>query len=162
MARPRLRRPLCRQGTARSQAASFEGCPGWGEGCPGGGAACPGSGGSVARAVSFDAMTLGVGDDGHTASLFPGTGAAMVTDRLVMALGAQPERGLEARITLTAPVLCEARLALVLARGDKKRGPIASAWAPGPLDEVPSRVLSGVTGKLIWLLDKAAAPSQSF
>jgi 6-phosphogluconolactonase len=112
----------------------------------------------VASAVAFDAMTLGVGDDGHTASLFPGTGAAAIDDRLVAAIEAQPDRGLEARVTLTAPVLCEARLVVVLARGEKKRKPLAAAWSDGPDDEVPARVLRGARGKVVWLLDRAASP----
>ena len=55
----------------------------------------------VAGAVAFDAITLGMGDDGHTASLFPGMGTVGVSDRLVLAVAAQPDKGLEARLTLS-------------------------------------------------------------
>lgn len=109
----------------------------------------------VASAVAFDAITLGVGDDGHTASLFPRTGDVRIDDRLVAAI---PARGaLEPRVTLTAPVLREARLVLVLARGASKREPVARARAPGPPDEVPARLVLGARGRVVWLLDRAAA-----
>jgi 6-phosphogluconolactonase len=111
----------------------------------------------VASAVTFDAITLGIGDDGHTASLFPGTGATAIDDRLVAAIPAQPARGLEARLTLTAPVLREARLGLMIVQGAKKQGPVAAARAAGPEDEVPARVLRGALGRVVWVLDEAAA-----
>jgi 6-phosphogluconolactonase len=111
----------------------------------------------VASAVSFDAMTLGVGDDGHTASLFPGTGAVAIDDRIVAHVREQPEKKLEARVTLTAPVLLEARLAVVLARGASKRGPVAAARTPGPEEEIPARVLQRAKGKVVWVLDQDAA-----
>lgn len=111
----------------------------------------------VASAVAFDAMTLGVGDDGHTASLFPGTGAAAIDDRLVAHVRPTPDKGLEARISLTAPVILEARLAVVLARGATKRAPITAARSPGPEDEVPARILLRSKGRVVWVLDEEAA-----
>jgi 6-phosphogluconolactonase len=111
----------------------------------------------VASAVSFDAMTLGIGDDGHTASLFPGLGVAKIDDRLVIAVPEQPTKKLEARLSLSAPVLRAASVVVVLARGANKRAPIAMARAEGSIDEVPSRVLQGATGRVVWLLDEAAA-----
>jgi 6-phosphogluconolactonase len=109
----------------------------------------------VASAVAFDAMVLGIGDDGHTASLFPGLGSVAIDDRLVAAVEAPG--GLEPRLTLTAPVIREARLALVLARGASKKEPLRAARAAGPLDEVPARVVAGGRGRIVWVVDRAAA-----
>lgn len=112
----------------------------------------------VASAAAFDVMTMGVGDDGHTASLFPGMGSVAVADRLVLAVPAQPEKGLEARLTLTAPVICEARQVLVIAKGANKRDVIVKARSAGPEEEVPSRLLQRARGRVFWILDQAAAP----
>ncbi len=113
----------------------------------------------VAGAARFDVITLGVGDDGHTASLFPGMGSTAIDDRLVAAIPAQPSKGLEARLTLTAPVLREAKTVLFLARGAQKQGPIAAAWSDGPEDVVPARVLGRARGRIVWLLDRDAYPA---
>jgi 6-phosphogluconolactonase len=111
----------------------------------------------VASAVAFDVMVMGIGDDGHTASLFPGMNTVSVTDRLVLDVHAQPDKGLEARLSLTAPVIQEARLILVLVQGAKKRDVIAKARAPGPEDEIPARLLQRAKGRVVWILDEAAA-----
>lgn len=112
----------------------------------------------VASAASFDVMVMGVGDDGHTASLFPGMNTVSVTDRLVLDVPAQPARGLEPRLTLTAPVIQEARLILVLAKGAKKRDVLLRARSEGPEDEVPSRLMRRAKGRVVWIVDEAAAP----
>lgn len=111
----------------------------------------------VASGVAFDAITLGVGDDGHTASLFPGIGAVRIDDRLVAHIREQPEKKLEARLTLTAPVIREARLVVVLARGESKKRVVVAARAPGNEDEVPSRILQRARGRVVWVLDREAA-----
>ncbi|HRI69320.1 MAG TPA: 6-phosphogluconolactonase [Polyangium sp.] len=108
----------------------------------------------VAGAVAFDALTLGIGDDGHTASLFPKTGSVRIEDRLVAAIPAQPARSIEARLTLTAPVLCAARFVLVLARGAQKRPAVTAAFLDGDEDEIPARVLHRAAGKVTWLFDR--------
>jgi 6-phosphogluconolactonase len=105
---------------------------------------------------AFDVMVLGIGDDGHTASLFPGDPAIDVTDRVVVAVAAQ--RGLEARLTLTRPVIQHARLVLVLVVGAAKRPALAKAWAlDGDMHEIPSRLVRDCRGEVVWIVDEAAA-----
>lgn len=110
----------------------------------------------VARAAAFDAMTLGVGDDGHTASIFPGLGLTSIDDRLVVAVPPQPMKGLEARLSLTAPVIHEAHLVVVLARGAGKKAIIEAARTPGSEEEIPSRLIQRCSGRVVWLVDQAA------
>jgi 6-phosphogluconolactonase len=105
----------------------------------------------------FDALVLGVGDDGHTASLFPGLPTVHVQDRWVVDVPAQPERGLEPRLSLTTPVLRASRLCLVLCRGASKRSVVAAARTPGSLDTIPARLLLEAQGDVLWLLDGPAA-----
>jgi 6-phosphogluconolactonase len=111
----------------------------------------------VASAVAFDVVTLGMGEDGHTASLFPGIGAVKIDDRLVAAIPDQPDKGLEARLTLTAPVIREARLIVVLVRGAAKKKVVAAARQMGSEDQIPARILQRAKGKVVWVIDKDAA-----
>jgi 6-phosphogluconolactonase len=108
-------------------------------------------------APAFDLVVLGVGDDGHTASLFPGDPTVDVTDRLVAAVPAKPGR--EARLTLTRPVIQHARRVLVLVVGAGKRPALARAWAPeGDVHQTPSRIVRECLGAVTWIVDEAAAP----
>lgn len=111
----------------------------------------------VASAVAFDVLTLGIGDDGHTASLFPGTGAVKINDRLVAAIPEQPDKGLEARITLTAPTIQEARLIVVMVRGAAKKKMVTAARQMGSEDRLPARILQRAKGRVVWVIDKEAA-----
>ena len=101
----------------------------------------------------FDVMLLGLGDDGHTASLFPGTPAVHATDRAVT-IGAG--KGLE-RITLTAPVLSAARQVIVLVSGAGKRQALQRLLDPSESPErTPARLVQPRTPVLV-LADAAAA-----
>ncbi|MGY2048279.1 6-phosphogluconolactonase [Methylobacterium sp. JK268] len=101
----------------------------------------------------FDLVLLGLGEDGHTASLFPGKPEVGVTDRWVVGV---PEAGLAPfvpRVSLTLPALASAREVLFLVTGEGKRAPLARL-ASG--EDLPAgRVRAD--GDLVWLLDEAAA-----
>ena len=101
----------------------------------------------------FDVVLLGLGDDGHTASLFPGTAATTVLDRAV-ALG--EGKGLP-RITLTAPVLSAARKVIFLVSGEGKRQALRRLMDPGePVARTPARLVQPRT-EVVILADAAAA-----
>lgn len=101
--------------------------------------------------LPLDLVLLGVGEDGHVASLFPGNPAMLETQRLVAEVHGAPKPPPE-RITLTFPVLNAARLVLVVAAGAGKAGIVARVFST-PSD-LPAQMLSGPPR---WLLDRAAA-----
>jgi 6-phosphogluconolactonase len=102
----------------------------------------------------FDLVLLGMGPDGHTASLFPGTTALAETSHLAIALFV-PHLGAH-RVTLTAPELSAARRVIVTAVGAEKAAALAAAL-DGPSGSVPIQLVRPPTGALTWLVDRAAA-----
>jgi 6-phosphogluconolactonase len=102
----------------------------------------------------FDLNVLGVGADGHTASLFPGTAALDDRERWVVA-NYVPQQGTW-RLSLTYPVLNAAKLTLVLASGASKAEAIGRIFDPNEPDKPPAAHVHP-DGPMIWLLDEAAA-----
>lgn len=104
----------------------------------------------------FDLVMLGLGSDGHVASLFPGTRALDERDRLVVAN--RIDRLDTDRITLTLPVLNEAVRVMVLVQGSEKAKTLASVLhgAAGQ-QPLPAQLVQPTNGSLIWLVDKSAA-----
>src|SRR5207253_8703768 len=96
----------------------------------------------------FDLLFQGLGEDGHTASLFPGDPALGVTDRLVVLV----ERPDHTRMTLTLPVLSAARLAVFLVSGVGKREPLRELMSGGGIPA--ARVASE---RVVVLADRDAA-----
>jgi 6-phosphogluconolactonase len=100
----------------------------------------------------LDLLVLGVGEDGHTASLFPGSPVLGERERRVAAVtGPKPP---PRRITLTPPALAAAGRLLVLAAGEGKAGAVARALE-GPSD--PASCPAQFARRGLWLLDRAAA-----
>ncbi len=106
----------------------------------------------------FDLIVLGVGADGHTASLFPGSYATLDTDDLACAVYVLDED--LNRITLTHPVLRAASRLVVLACGPEKADILGKILTSEP-DEVqyPIHALWPVLDRVTWLIDTAAAKS---
>jgi 6-phosphogluconolactonase len=109
---------------------------------------------------SFDVAVMGIGDDGHTASLFPGDAGVDVVDRLVVAVAGSGTR--EPRLTITRPLIEHARRIFFLVSGQGKRAAVERAWEDdGDVHATPARVLRGCRGQVIWIADEAAAGSLS-
>ncbi len=109
-----------------------------------------------AESPAFDLVLLGMGDDGHTASLFPHTGAINEIGRLVVA-NHVPQKDTW-RITLTWPVINQAREVAFLVEGDAKSAVLAQVLTgPYAPDSLPSQLIRPSNGKLRFLLDEAAA-----
>jgi 6-phosphogluconolactonase len=104
----------------------------------------------------FDLVFLGMGPDGHTASLFPGTDALYVNDRIVVANFVQKFN--THRITLTAQIINNARNVTFVAAGADKaealRGVLEGGYQP---DVYPSQLIRPRNGTLLWMVDEAAA-----
>lgn len=104
----------------------------------------------------LDVILLGIGTDGHTASLFPETAALRETSRLVVANWV--ERLKTWRITLTLPVLNSARVAAFLVSGIHKAGILHEVFeGKAPDERYPCRLVRPKDGKLMWFVDRAAA-----
>jgi 6-phosphogluconolactonase len=106
----------------------------------------------------FDLILLGLGPDGHTASLFPGTAALQESRRLVVANWVEKFKTF--RITFTFPVLNAAACVLFLASGKDKTATLREVLE-NPSANLPSQGVRPSHGKLIWMVDEAAASALS-
>ena len=110
-----------------------------------------------AETPRFDVLGLGMGDDGHTASLFPHTAALHELSRIAVA-NHVPQQKESWRVTLTQPVIIEASDIFFLIEGKDKADPLHRVLQ-GPYDPetLPSQLIQPKSGKLLYLLDKDAA-----
>ena len=108
--------------------------------------------------VRFDVLHLGMGDDGHTASLFPGTAALDERDRRVVPSTAPASAAVRDRLTLTFPTLARARLCLFAAAGAGKRDAFSDVLDAYDGEQTgPPAARVAPEGDLIWLVDRELA-----
>lgn len=103
----------------------------------------------------FDVLMLGVGEEGHTASLFPETPAVRESDRTVVGVHDCPKPP-PTRVSLTLPAIRAASEVWLMTTGEAKAGPVAAALDGAAPVDIPA---SGARGRdrTLWLLDAAAA-----
>lgn len=111
---------------------------------------------SLGEVPRFDLVLLGMGPDGHTASLFPGTSAVAESHKLVTAPWV--EKFHTRRVTLTPVVLNAAKQVIFLVSGQDKATALQSVLE-GPFEPAryPAQVINPTAGKLVWLLNQDAA-----
>ena len=103
----------------------------------------------------LDLVLLGLGEDGHTASLFPGQPAVHETERWVVAVPA-PTGDLW-RVTLTPAILNQARNVTFVVSGASKARPLQQILEGPPTpDELPAQAIRPRLGKVTWMVDEAA------
>jgi 6-phosphogluconolactonase len=112
----------------------------------------------------FDLALLGLGEDGHTASLFLGSPALQEKKRwFVMVEHNQPPPPLVTRITATLPLINSTEEVAFLVTGQKKSGKILEVMYPQTNRSLPAQLVQPASGRLLWFLDRGAAlklPSQ--
>ncbi|HTU87773.1 MAG TPA: 6-phosphogluconolactonase [Solirubrobacteraceae bacterium] len=107
----------------------------------------------------FDLVLLGIGPDGHLASMFPDQSSLSERSRLVLGVHEAGWEPYVPRVTLTFPALVNARQIVFLATGENKAGPVAAAFGPNakPDPHVPSSLLPPMAKEVKVLLDRDAA-----
>ena len=103
----------------------------------------------------FDFILLGMGPDGHTASLFPGTTGVHERDKRVLANWVPKLNSW--RVTFSFPVINHAECVVPMVCGKDKAAPLSEVMGHGSADTYPIKNVQPTHGELIWIVDKAAA-----
>ena len=112
---------------------------------------------TIGRHPRLDLALMGLGPDGHTASLFPGKPAVTETQRFAVGV---PEAGMAPwvpRVTLTLPLFNTAREVVFLVSGADKAAAVARAFGTPPDETLPAALVRPGAGKLLLVLDPPAA-----
>jgi 6-phosphogluconolactonase len=107
------------------------------------------------RTPAFDVLMLGVGEEGHTASLFPDSPAVKETELSVVAVRDCPKPP-PTRVSLTLPAIQQARQVWLVTTGEAKAGPVAAALSGALPVDIPAAGALG-TERTVWILDPTAA-----
>jgi 6-phosphogluconolactonase len=107
----------------------------------------------------FDLIHLGIGTDGHVASLFPGSAALEERQRICVANWVAKFDGY--RITVTLPVLNAARAVVFIATGVEKAAIVQQVLRDPVSSPLPAQLVQPADGELSWMLDRAAAGEQT-
>jgi len=112
----------------------------------------------LGTSLQFDLILLGMGDDGHTASLFPGTDVLQEQSASVKAYYLAPQQMY--RITLTAPLINQAKKIAFIVYGSNKAQVLHEVLTGNEeLAKYPSQLIHPLNGETFWLLDEAVASS---
>lgn len=103
----------------------------------------------------FDLILLGMGPDGHTASLFPKTAALNELSKRVVANWV--EKFNTWRVTFTRPTINNATSVMLMVAGEDKAAALAEVMNGGSAEMYPVKYVKPASGKLIWIVDRAAA-----
>ena len=111
---------------------------------------------SELKGVRLDLVLLGLGADGHTASLFPGNPALSVTNRRAVATAPGLAPWVD-RVTMTIPMLASGKHGVFLAVGADKAEPARRAFGEPPSQATPASLVRSAAGRTTVILDEAAA-----
>lgn len=112
---------------------------------------------NAAGLPSLDLNMLGMGGDGHTASIFPANMDELLTDPRICAVATHPDSG-QLRVTMTGPVINASKEVVFLITGNSKTQRVAQILNEEPgAEDFPVAHIKPTSGKLLWFLDGAAA-----
>ena len=107
----------------------------------------------------FDCILLGIGEDGHTASLYPGEHAVREKERIVIDQYVRSNKA--DRLTLTLPVLNNARSCIFMVTGKEKHHALTRTLNLLEKPELPAQKVRPTRGELLWVVDEGAALGDS-